>query len=325
MIPSSLPSVQIGSTEKRHSPLGMGCSFYGVSQWGGQQTDAILDAMATALDNDITHFDTAEGYGKGESERLIGHFMASDNSRREKMFLASKANLNDTTAQAMIEAIDASRSRLQTDVIDLYYIHWPRTGQDLRPMMEGLETAKQQGKIQAIGVSDFSVEQMQQVAEVGTIDAHQLGYSLLWRFPERDIIPYCVENQIAVVVYSALAHGILAGKYQHKLAFDADDQRWSILHFREDVWGYVYNSMMTFNEVANRIEKPLSQLAIRWLLHQQGVTSVLVSAKNSTQARMNAMALQGDIPDSIMDELTSISDQAMRHIPDDGNPFGYHP
>lgn len=322
---SSLPLVQIGSIENRHAPLGMGCSFYGVSEWGGQQTDAILEAMATALDNGITHFDTAEGYGGGESERLIGQFLSADTSRRDKLFLASKANLNDTTKQAMLDAIDASRDRLQTDVIDLYYIHWPRTGKDLRPMMEGLETARQQGKIKAIGVSNFAIEHMEQVSEVGTIDAHQLGYSLLWRFPERDIIPYCNENNIAVVVYSALAHGILAGKYQRDLTFDADDQRWRILHFREDVWSNVYESMTAFNAVAERIDKPLAQLAIRWLLHQQSVTSVLVSAKNPTQALGNATALQGDIDVSIMDELTAISNEAMQHIPDDGNPFGYHP
>jgi len=322
---STLSPVQIGSNEKRHAPLGMGCSFYGVSEWGGQQTDAILEAMATALDNGITHFDTAEGYGGGESERLIGQFLSADSTRRDQMFIASKANLNDTSAQAMLDAIDASRTRLQTDVIDLYYIHWPRTGKDLRPMMEGLETARQQGKIKAIGVSNFAVEHMEQVAEVGKIDAHQMGYSLLWRFPERDIIPYCVENQIAVVVYSALAHGILAGKYQRDLTFDEGDQRWRILHFRDDVWSNVYESMLAFKAVADRIEKPLSQLAIRWLLHQQSVTSVLVSAKNPTQAHTNATALNGEIDISIMDELTTISDQAMRHIPDDGNPFGYHP
>ncbi|MFN8447205.1 MAG: aldo/keto reductase [Anaerolineae bacterium] len=100
-----------------------------------------------------------------------------------------QSSSDDLRAQTMIAAVDASRSRLQTDVIDLYYIHRPRTGKDLRPLMEGLETARQQGKIHAIGVSNFSVAQMEQLAEVGRIDAHQLGYNLLWRFAERDIIP----------------------------------------------------------------------------------------------------------------------------------------
>jgi aryl-alcohol dehydrogenase-like predicted oxidoreductase len=123
-VKSTLPPVQIGSTTKAHAPLGMGCSFYGVNQWDGQQADDILAAMATALDKGITHFDTAEGYGDGESERLIGRFLSADSNRREQMFLASKANLSDMNAQSMLKAIDGSRARLQTDIIDLYYIHW---------------------------------------------------------------------------------------------------------------------------------------------------------------------------------------------------------
>jgi aryl-alcohol dehydrogenase-like predicted oxidoreductase len=229
------------------------------------------------------------------------------------------------SAQAMIAEIDASRARLQTDLIDLYYIHWPRTGRDLRPLMEGLETARQQGKIAAIGVSNFSVEQMAQIAEVGQIDAHQLGYNLLWRFDERDIIPYCIKHNIAVVVYSALAHGILAGKYPRQLEFVPGDQRWSITLFREGVWEQVYEAVEAFKRVAERERRSLAHLALRWLLQQPGVTSVLVSAKNVSQALANVQALEGDIPDSALAELTALSDQFVPRIPDEGNPFGYHP
>ena len=274
-----LSQIHIGRSEKYHAPLGMGGSFYGLDH-GNQQGEAdLLAAMETALDNGITHFDTASGYGDGYSERLIGRFMAADSSRRERLFLASKFASDDISARAMLDAVDASRLRLQTDMIDLYYIHWPRTGKDLRPLMEGLETARQQGKIRAIGVSNFSVAQMEQLAEVGQIDAHQLGYNLLWRYDEQDIIPYCLNHNIAVVVYSALAHGILAGKYPRQLEFVPDDQRWSILLFRKDVWPYVYDAVEEFKRLAAREGYSLAHLALRWLLHQSGVTSVLVSAK----------------------------------------------
>jgi aryl-alcohol dehydrogenase-like predicted oxidoreductase len=281
--------------------------------------------METAFDKGITHFDTAAGYGNGYSERLIGRFIAAQPSRRAPMFLASKFASDDMSAQAMIKAVDDSRSRLQTDMIDLYYIHWPRTGQDMRPLMEGLETARQQGKIQAIGVSNFSVEQMEQVAEVGRIDAHQLGYNLLWRYDEQDVIPYCVEHNIAVVVYSALAHGILAGKYSRQLDFVKGDQRWSITLFRDNVWPHVYEGMEAFKALAERTGYPLTQLAIQWLLYQYGVTSVLVGAKNKEQALANAQALQAEIPVDVLNELTALSNQVRQYIPDEGNPFGYHP
>lgn len=321
----TIRSVSIGAVEKPQAPLGMGGSFYGVADWTGQQEADLMAALETALEHGITHFDTASGYGGGESERLLGRFLSAKPGRREQVFLASKFSTDDISAQRMLDAIDASRDKLRTDVIDLYYIHWPRTRQDMRPLMEGLERARAMGKIRAVGVSNFSVEQMGQIAEVGRIDAHQLGYNLLWRFDERDIIPYCVENKISIVVYSALAHGILSGKYARQLMFVPDDQRWRILLFRDDVWPGLYDIVQDMKTVAERAGHPLSQLAIRWLLHQTGVTSVLVSAKNQTQALANIEALTGDIPVAVFDELTAISDRAMRHIPDEGNPFGYHP
>lgn len=322
---SQLSPVQIGSNTQKHAPIGMGCSFYGVSQWNGPQVDDILVAMSASLENGITHFDTADAYGDGESERLVGRFLSADSSHRDRMFLASKANLDTITAKAMREAIDASLARLQTDVIDLYYIHWPRTGKDLRPLAEGLESARLQGKIRAIGVSNFTIEQMEQISEVATIDAHQLGYNLLWRFPEASLIPYCMQKQIAVVAYSAMAHGILSGKYERQLRFAADDQRWTISLFRDGVWDHVHRQTDKLKDIATKTGFSLSQLALRWLLHQPGVTSVLVSAKNQDQANSNCAALNIDIDIAIMDEMTNISDAAMKHIPDEGNPFGYHP
>lgn len=323
--PFLLRDVQIGRSEKHHAPLGMGGSFYGLDHQNNQGEKDILAALETALENGITHFDTAAGYGNGYSERLLGRFMAADVNRRERMFLASKDNLDDISVQAIITAIDASRERLQIDFIDLYYLHWPRTGKDLRPLMEGLETARHQGKIHSIGVSNFSVEQMEQISEAGRIDAHQLGYNLLWRFDEQDVIPYCMKHNIAVIAYSALAHGILAGKYRQQLDFVPDDQRWTILLFRKDVWPGVYDAIETFKQVAERERLSLSHLALRWLLRQPAVTSVLVSAKNRQQVLDNAQALAVEIPDSVLDELTAISDGVIDAIPDEGNPFGYHP
>jgi myo-inositol catabolism protein IolS len=225
----------------------------------------------------------------------------------------------------MIDAVDASRARLQTDVIDLYYIHWPRTGRDLRPWMEGLETARQEGKIRAIGVSNFSIAQMEQVAEAGHIDAHQMLYNLLWRFNERDLIPYCVEHQIAIVTYSSIAHGILAGRYPRDLQLPPGDQRRDILPFHDDVWPSVYEAVEEFKQVAESAGRPLIHMAIRWLLHQPSVTTVLVGARDARQAESNAQALEGTIADDVFEKLTVASDRAMKHIPDKGNPYGYYP
>jgi aryl-alcohol dehydrogenase-like predicted oxidoreductase len=303
----------------------MGGLFYGLDHGNHQGEADILAAMEVAFENGITHFDTATGYGYGYTERLIGRFMAADPSRRDSIFLASKSSSDDISTKMMMDAVDGSLKRLQTDVIDLYYIHWPRTGKDLRPWMEALERARQQGKIHAIGVSNFSVAQREQLSEAGHIDAHELGYNLLWRFDEQDIIPYCVEHKIAVVVYRALAHGILAGNYPRHLKFVPDDQRRTILLFREGIWPQVYDAVEAFKVIAERESRPLTHLALQWLLRQKSVTSVLVSAKNKQQALANIQALKGEISDQTLDELTAISNCVTQSIPDEGNPFGYHP
>ena len=324
-VPSDVLPVQIGASDKHPLPLGLGGTTFGPSQWSGQEDVNLLAGMEASLAHGVTHFDTGADYGGGYSERLIGRFMAAEPGRRERIFLASKANLNEITAQAMLDAIDGSRARLQTDLIDLYYIHWPRTGKDMRPWMEGLETARQRGIIRAVGVSNFSVEQMEQLAQVGQIDAHQLNYSLLWRFPERDLLPYCEAHGIAVITYSSLAHGILAGKFQRRNHFPEGDQRRRILLFRDDVWSGVYEAVEAFKSVAERSGHSLIHLALRWLLHQPGVTSVLASARDARQAAFNAQALDASIEDALFEELSIISSRFAQVIPDEGNPYGYHP
>jgi aryl-alcohol dehydrogenase-like predicted oxidoreductase len=192
--------------------------------------------------------------------------------------------------------------------------------------MEGLETARLQGKIGAVGVSNFSVEQMEQVSEVGRIDAHQIPYNLIWRFAERDIIPYCQAHNIAVVTYSSIAHGILVGRFGREVEFPVGDQRRSsIVLFMPDVWSHVYDEVEKLKEVADSAGRSLVHLAVRWLLHQPGISSVLVGARNASQADSNVQALEGEIPDSVFDELTEISDRLLSHIPDTGNPYAHHP
>ena len=208
-IDPSIKPVRIGAFPAQ-LPLGFGGSWFVPYSAPGAEDARLLGAIEAAYDAGIRHFDTAGGYGDGHSEEIYGRFLEG---RRPEIFLASKSNPTETTAAAMTAEIDASLRRLKTDYIDLYYIHWPRSGADMRPRMEALEAARAQGKIRAAGVSNFSVAQMREVQEAGRIDAHQLGYNLIWRYAEDDLIPFCAEHDIAVVTYSTLAHGILTGKF----------------------------------------------------------------------------------------------------------------
>jgi myo-inositol catabolism protein IolS len=319
---SALAPVRITPVDKPHLPLALGGSIFGDNERMRQIEADLLATMEAALQHGVTHFDTASSYGAGRSEVLIGQFLGA---RREQVFVASKAGLDEMDAGLMVAEVDKSRQRLQTDVIDLYYIHWPRTGKDLRPLMEGLETARAQGKIRAIGVSNFSVEQMRQVAQAGRIDAHQLCYNLLWRFDEAEVIPYCRQNNIAVVTYSSIAQGVLAGKFPRHPQLRPDDQRARTVHFEEAVWPHVYAAVEQLKQVAQEANRPLAHLALRWVLHQPGITVAVAGAITPQQVVENAQALNGEIPAGIFQRMSTISDEVMQYIPNPGNPYRYKP
>jgi aryl-alcohol dehydrogenase-like predicted oxidoreductase len=228
-------------------------------------------------------------------------------------------------ADLMLARVDDSLSRLQTDVIDLFYIHWPRQGQNMRPLMEGLERARAQGKIRAIGVSNFSVAEMDQVSEVGRIDAHQLCYNLFWRVAEDDIIPYCRRHKIAVITYSSIAQGALTGKFTRHPRFEVGDQRANTVHFEATVWPHLYEALEELKGLAMKIDRPLTHLAIRWVLRQPHINTAIVGAKTSAQVEHNAAALSGDIPDYVFDRMNEISDNVIAKMPNSGNMYGYYP
>lgn len=303
------------------SKLGLGCWAFGGDLWGAQSDRDSFKAMNRAFELGITHFDTAGSYGKGRSEQLLGRFIKD---KRQEVFIASK-QAAASTSRNFTASIDKSLRRIGTGYIDLYYIHWPRSGMDLRPSIEALETAKESGKIKYTGISNFSIGQMEQAGEAGVIDVHQLCYNLLWRWAERDTIPYCIRNNIEIITYSSLAQGILCGKFPEKPEFKAGDHRPKTVLFDQDVWPFVYEAVGEMKKVSARAERPLAHLALRWAAGQQGVSLMLAGARNARQVEENAAFRNGSIEKRHLDALSEISDRAVRCIPDTGNIFRYYP
>lgn len=316
---STLNTVQLGRSPVRHMPLAFGGAWFVPYSTPGAADPDLASAMEVAYDLGIRHFDTAASYGTGRSEEMYGQFIKG---RRDQIFVASKADPNETTAEVIYQMLCDSLRRMDVETIDLFYIHWPRTGRDLRPMMEGLERARSEGKIGAIGVSNFSVAEMKSVGEVGRIDVHQLGYNLLWRRMEDDVIPYCAANNIAVYAYSTLAHAILTGKFERDLRLTPDDQRNRILPFKPNNWPLVYEAVEEMKVIAGKAGRPLSHLAIRWNLSRPGLTGVVVGTRNAAQALATLPALSGEISDDVFAELTAISDRVIAGMSEADNLFG---
>ena len=302
----------ISGNPKPFSPLGLGCWQYDSSRWSAEQDQALIDTMDAALAHGMDHFDTATGYGDGASEKVVGRFLQG---RRERVFVATKAGIQDENPQTMLESVKASLERLNTDYIDLYYIHWPRTDMDIRPAMEGLEQARAQGLVRAVGVSNFSAAQMELVSQVGKIDAHQIPHSLVWRAPENEVIPYGV-----------MGYGILTGKFGRKPYFQPEDDRsHRILFFEEPTWGAIYTAVEQMKAVAQEVRRPLQHLALRWSLAQPGIVCALAGANSPAQAVQNAAALEGEVPAWALDRLTAISDALKKDIPPEANPYRFEP
>lgn len=292
----------------------------GGNDWGLQSDSDSIDALREGMKLGFTHIDTAQAYGHGHAEELIGKVISK---HREKLFIASKTVCRPP--HKIEQAVQLSLKRMKIDYIDLYYIHWPSSRIEYAPVMEILQKLKRQGIIRAVGVCNFSVGQMIDCMRAGPIDVHQLCYSLLWRWPERDVLPYCKENRIITITYSTLAQGILTGKFPYDFVFDKADHRRSTVFFEPDVWPHVYHAVSEMQKVTQHEGVSLASLAVQWVLQKETVLSALAGARNPLQARQNVSLLDSKASDSALKQLTEISDDVMKHIPDSGNIFRYYP
>jgi myo-inositol catabolism protein IolS len=308
------------SGDKEISRIGFGTWVMGGNDWGLQHDSDSIDALREGIRLGLTHIDTAQAYGNGHAEDLIGKVISK---HRDKMFIASKTVCRPP--HKIEQTVQLSLRRMKTDYLDLYYIHWPSSRIEYAPVMEILQKLKRQGIIRAVGVSNFSVAQMIDCMRAGPIDVHQVCYSLLWRWPERDVLPYCKENGIKTVTYSTLAQGILTGKFTRDIVFDKGDHRCSTVFFEHDVWPHVYDAVAAMHNVAQNEGVSLASLAVQWVLQKEFVLSSLIGARNAQQAQQNASLLDIKVSQTALKQITEISDSVMMHIPDTGNIFRYYP
>lgn len=302
-------------------PAGLGLGGWQFGNTGTGQPDdrASIAVIHAAGDRGVLHLDTAQGYDDGHSEAVIGRALAAVPT---PFFVATKSGV--LAPGEVPAAVDASLHRLGRAWIDLFYIHWPRKV-DMRPMVEALERERTRGRVRLIGVSNFHVPDLESVAQAGRIDAYQLCYNLLWRHPERDVIPYCIEHGITLVTYSSIAQGLLGEGLRGPERFAPGDARRNTLYYQPEVWPHVRRSVEAMQEVARRAGQALSALALRWVLGRPGVVSSLVGTRSLQQLERNVAAAAARNDAAVDRELDALSVEAMRHIPGDGNIFLYTP
>jgi aryl-alcohol dehydrogenase-like predicted oxidoreductase len=266
-----------------------------------EEAQAIRTVHA-AIDAGVNFIDTAEGYRTSES--TLGKALKG---RRDKVLLASKLS-GDHSREHIQQAIENSLSQLGTDHLDLYQIHSPRPRWPIEDTMAELQKLQDQGKVQYLGVSNFSAGQIAGASEHGTITSSQPHYSMLFRWAEQDTLPYCLENGIGVMVYSPIGRGLLTGKYPPGHRFAGDDSRADHPSLTAEVREAAYRVCERLQPWARDHGYTMAQLAIAWTLGNPAVTSAICGAKTPEQAVENAQAGMWRLSESDMAEIeTQIS------------------
>jgi len=273
--------------------LTMGCWQAGGTQWTDQNDQDSIAAIRAAYDAGINFFDTAEGYGGGHSERIVAKALEGI---RDEVYIATKVGPHLLSTAKLRSACEGSLERLATDHIDLYQIHWPSGvwGSPVVPFEETLAelvNLRTEGKIRAIGVSNFNKEQIAAASEFGRIDSLQPPYSLLFQpYVQDGTIAYCDEHNIGVIPYSPLAQGILTGKFSLETRPGKGDNRSGNVLFQGATYELALEAVEHLRPFAAKYKASLGQLSLAWLLAQPGVTSVIVGARTSEQVLGNIAA-----------------------------------
>lgn len=306
----------LGQTDIQITPIIMGTWQAGKRWWVGIEDQDSIQTIRAAFDAGITTIDTAEVYGEGHSEQIIAQALGDV---RQDCIYATKVFANHLRYEAVIQACEQSLQNLQTDYIDLYQIHWPAGSfnTEIVPLgetMAALLELQAQGKIRAIGVSNFSCQQLEEAMAWGRIESIQPPYSLFWRWVEADLQPYCRHHQLTILAYSALAQGLLTGRFGPGHEFPEGDNRRANILFQGDTYTQALQVLEQLKSIAATHNTTLGNLALAWLIAQPQ-TAAIVGARYPQQAQENAQAPEIKLSPEELATMDQLSQAVIATLP----------
>lgn len=305
---------QLGNSDLHVSVYAQGCwPFAGGSFWGEQDDATSIATVHAALEAGINLFDTAEAYERGYSERVLGKALVG---RRDQAIIATKVAPNHLAYADVIAACEQSLQYLQTDYIDLYLIHWPNWNVPLAETVSALEKLQRDGKIRAIGVCNFGVQDLTDILELNPIVTNQLPYNLLWRVIEREIMPVCQAHAVGLMCYSPLAQGLLTGRYS-----SADEVPPGIAqtrlyagnrvekgHGEAGCEAEVFAALAGIKALADDLGHSMAAVALAWVRQQPGVATILMGARTPEEVALNLPALDLVLSDEAVARLAELTE-----------------
>ena len=308
------------------SRIGLGTWAIGGWMWGGTDEAESIRTIQSAPDHGITLIDTAPVYGFGRSEEIVGKAV-KHGGMRDQVALATKCALEwdakervarNATRQRIFKEADDSLRRLQTDVIDLLQVHWPDPNVDVRETAEAMARLQQDGKIRAIGVSNFTPEQLDAFSEVATVDVAQNPYNLFERQIDDDVLPWSQAHDARLLAYGALCRGLLSGRMHADREFPGDDLRNNDPKFQQPRFGQYLAAVDALEQFAqDNYGKHVLDLAIRWVLDQYPHSVALWGARKPDQLEAVDNVWGWQLDDSAREQIKEIVDA---HVTDPVGP-----
>ncbi|MFH5183271.1 aldo/keto reductase [Paenibacillus sp. TAB 01] len=303
---------RLGKTELNVSSITFGCWELGGRTWEFTSDDNNIKAIQAAYEMGITTFDTAEGYGSGHSEEIVG---AALEGIRSQCVISTKVSRAHLAPDDVRRSAENSLNRLKTDYIDIYYIHWPSFEIPLDKTLSEFNKLKEEGLIRAIGVSNFSLAQLQEAGQYAQIDVIQPEYSLLHREIEQEIVPYCLQNQIGIMSYSSIAKGILTGAFHlGGKTLDENDFRSTRRLFLPEHLKLEEELILLLKQIADAKGKAVSQIAIQWLLQQPALTTAIVGSQSIKHMQENVDAVDIELTSDEIQALSAVSQKVIAGI-----------
>ena len=309
---------KFGNSDLETSVVGFGGWPMGRGHYGSFDDNEVVRAVHASIDMGVTLFDTAAVYGWGEGEKLLGRALEG---KREDVVIVSKAGIpwdeegggrrRDSSRESLEKSLNESLSRLQTDYLDLFLIHWPDESRAMSEPMEAFAEFQRQGKIRYGGVSNFSPQQMADCLDVFPIVTNQVGYHLFDQRPEPEIFPFCADNGMGIMAYGSLAHGLLTGTMTPETTFEEDDWRRSLMAFGQPIFkGQNFldnlNKVDTLKDMAADRGFSVAQLALAWVASQPTVSVALVGTRKPEEMEENVAAADWELSASERDEIKAV-------------------
>jgi aryl-alcohol dehydrogenase-like predicted oxidoreductase len=315
-----LQTVKFGKTGMEITPIGFGAWAIGgggwAAAWGPQDDDEAVGAIRRAVELGVNWVDTAAVYGLGHSEELVAQALKSV-PESERPYVFTKCSLvwddegdisNVLEKDSVKRECEESLRRLQTDVIDLYQIHWPNPDEDIEEGWEAMAELKDEGKVRHIGVSNFDVSQMERAQRIAPVETLQPPYSMLRREVEQEILPYCQENDIGVIVYSPMRSGLLTGKMTPERVqnLPSDDWRRNDPDFQEPRLSKNLKLVALLEEIGAEHGSSPGEVAIAWTLRHPAVTAAIVGGRRPDQVDGIIGAAELRLSDEELDRIEGL-------------------